>query len=236
MFAFGEHVETVTAGPGIPQVGRRLVTAILGGRAVDAGEPSQQVFRVRPHRHPVDLEPSADRDHALATRTGSSDSVYLALRQGGSSSSPRVRHGLGLGLGGFLRLIVDTEFRLFPRGTEPLEPLPGVRFESIRVHPTHDPRTSFGSHHTLDRAISWIGWAGVATRTLSNAAAFADPPNALHRPVTRRSWWMDEAVPVPNATDQKECEAGSDSSLTVDRILGIYTQYYVRCHDPSRSP
>lgn len=139
MFAFGEHVETVTAGPGVPQVGRRLVTAILGSRAGDAGEPSQQVFRVRPHRHPVDLEPPADGDHAFAVRSGSSDSVHLAVRQRCSSSSPRVRHGPGLGLGGFLRLIVDTEFRLLPRGTEPLEPLAGVRFESTRVHTERIP-------------------------------------------------------------------------------------------------
>ncbi len=33
-------------------------------------------------------------------------------------------------LGGVHRLTADTEFRLIPRGTEPLEPTPGVRFES----------------------------------------------------------------------------------------------------------
>lgn len=79
-------------------------------------------------------EPPGDRNHALAVRSGSSNSVHLAVRQRCSSSFPRVRYDLGLALDCFLRLVAKTEFHLFPRGTEPLEPLPGVRFESTRVH------------------------------------------------------------------------------------------------------
>ena len=79
-------------------------------------------------------EPPGDRNHALAVRSGSSNSVHLAFCQRCSSSSPRVRYDLGLVLGCILRLVAKTEFRLFPRGTQPLEPLPGVRFESTRVH------------------------------------------------------------------------------------------------------
>lgn len=79
-------------------------------------------------------EPPGDRNHALAVRSGSSNSVHLAVRQRCSSSSPRVRYDLGLVLDCILRLVAKTEFRLFPRGTEPLEPLLGVRFESARVH------------------------------------------------------------------------------------------------------
>lgn len=94
----------------------------------------QQVLRVCPHRHPVDVEPSADGDHAFAVRSGSSNSVHLAVRQRCSSSSPRVRYDSGVVLDGILRLVANTEFRPLPRGTEPLEPLPGVRFESTRVH------------------------------------------------------------------------------------------------------
>ena len=79
-------------------------------------------------------EPTGDRHDALAVRSGSSNSVYLAVRQGCSSSSLRVRHDARLSLGVTVRFVLDTEFRLLPRGTEPLEPLPGVRFESARVH------------------------------------------------------------------------------------------------------
>lgn len=85
-------------------------------------------------QHPVYVEASTDRDHALAIRSGSSNSVHLAVRQRCSSSSPRVQYDSGLVLDGTLRLIASTEFRLLPRGTEPLEPLPGVRFESARIH------------------------------------------------------------------------------------------------------
>ena len=76
-------------------------------------------------------EPTGDRHDALAVRSGSSNSVYLAVRQGCSSSSPRVRHDARITLGVTVRLVLD---RLLPHGTEPLEPLPGVRFESARVH------------------------------------------------------------------------------------------------------
>ena len=68
-------------------------------------------------------EPPGDRNHALAVRSGSSNSVHLAFCQRCSSSSPRVRYDLGLVLGCILRLVPKTEFRLFPRGTQPLEPL-----------------------------------------------------------------------------------------------------------------
>ncbi len=80
------------------------------------------------------LEPAADGDHALAVRAGSSDSVHLALREGCSSSSPRVRDHPRLIISGTDRPVAESEFRLTPRGTEPIEPLPGVRFESTRVH------------------------------------------------------------------------------------------------------
>lgn len=58
----------------------------------------------------------------------------MTLRQGSSSSSPRVRDHPRLAVSGSLRLFIDAEFRLIPRRTQPLEPLPGVRFESTRVH------------------------------------------------------------------------------------------------------
>lgn len=62
------------------------------------------------------------------------NSVHLAVRQRCSSSSPSVHYDSGFIVGGTSRLVAKTEFRLFPRGAEPLEPLPGVRFESTRVH------------------------------------------------------------------------------------------------------
>ena len=105
-----------------------------GTLGVRSEEKSEQVSRVRPDGHPMHIESSADGDHALAVRSGSSNSVYLAVRQGCSSSSPRFRHDARLTLGVTVRLVFDTEFRLLPRGTQPLEPLPGVRFESGRVH------------------------------------------------------------------------------------------------------
>lgn len=89
---------------------------------------------VFPHCHPMYAEPPRDGYNALAVGASSSDSVHLALRQGCSSASPRVRNHPSLGLRSSYPLIVETEFRLTPRGTEPLEPLPGVRFESTRVH------------------------------------------------------------------------------------------------------
>src|SRR5690606_36529175 len=93
-----------------------------------------QVSRVRPDGHPIYVEPPTDRDHALAVRACSSNSVHLPLGQGCSSSSPRVRDDSRLVVSGTVWLVNDTEFRLIPRGTQPLEPLPGVRFESTRVH------------------------------------------------------------------------------------------------------
>lgn len=66
------------------------------------------------------------------------NSVHLAVRQRCSSSSPSVHYDSGFIVGGTSRLVAKTEFRLFPRGAEPLEPLPGVRFESTRVHPLID--------------------------------------------------------------------------------------------------
>src|SRR5690625_4548879 len=109
-----------------PHVSRRTLT--------------QHVLRVRPDCHPVDAEPPTDGDDALVVQAGSSDSVHLTLRQGCSSSSPRVRDHPRLAVSGSLRLFIDAEFRLIPRRTQPLEPLPGVRFESTRVHQIPEPR------------------------------------------------------------------------------------------------
>ena len=89
------------------------------------------------------VEPPTDRDHALTVRAGCSDSVHLALREGCSSSSPRVRDDSRLIVSGTVRLIAEHELRLILRGTQPLEPLPGVRFESTRVH-------NFGRTRTAD--------------------------------------------------------------------------------------
>lgn len=63
------------------------------------------------------LEPAADGDYALPVRAGSSDSVYLALREGCSRSSPRVRDNLRLILSGTVWFVAENEFRLIPRGT-----------------------------------------------------------------------------------------------------------------------
>lgn len=94
---------------------------------------------MRPHGHPMHVEPQTDRDHALAVRAGSSDSVHLALREACSSSSPRVRDDCRLIVGGTDWLVVENELRPIPRGTEPLEPLSGVRFKSARVHQSEGP-------------------------------------------------------------------------------------------------
>jgi len=94
----------------------------------------EQVFRVRPDGHPMHVEPPTDRDHALAARSGRSDSVHLALRERCSSSSPRVRDDSRLIVSGTVRLVAENELRLIPRGTQPFEPLPGVRFESTHLH------------------------------------------------------------------------------------------------------
>lgn len=80
------------------------------------------------------IEPPRDRQDALAVLSSCSDRVHLLRRQACSSSSPWVRDDSRLVDGGTVRRISDTELRLIPRGTEPLEPLPGVRFESTRVH------------------------------------------------------------------------------------------------------
>lgn len=93
-----------------------------------------QVLGVRPHRHPMHLEPPTDGDHALAVRAGSSDSVHLTVREWCSSSSPRVRYDVQLVLSATLRRVTDAEFRPTPHGIESLEPLPGVRIESAQVH------------------------------------------------------------------------------------------------------
>lgn len=94
----------------------------------------QQLLRVSPHGHPMHFEPPTDRDHALAVRAGSSDSVHLALREGCSSASPRVRDHVRLVASGILRFFSDAEFCLIPCGAKSPEPLPGVRFKSTRVH------------------------------------------------------------------------------------------------------
>lgn len=80
------------------------------------------------------VEPLTDRDHALTVRAGCSDSVHLALREGCSSSSPRVHDDSRLIVSCAVRLVAEHELRLIPRGTQPLQSLPGVRFESTRVH------------------------------------------------------------------------------------------------------
>jgi len=50
----------------------------------------QRTLGVCPHRHPVHAEPPGDGHHALAVRSGSSDSVHFLLRQRGSATSTRV--------------------------------------------------------------------------------------------------------------------------------------------------
>ena len=92
----------------------------------------------------MDIEALGDRHDAFTVRAGSSDSVHLALRQRCSSSSPRVRHDARLVLEGTFWVVLDTEFHLLPRGTEPFEPVPGVRFESTRVHTKENPRETGG--------------------------------------------------------------------------------------------
>ena len=109
-------------------------SSCTGRSGVQHEGTSEQVSRVRPDGHPMHVEPLTERDHALAVRACSSDSFHLLLGQGCSSSSPRVRDDFRLVLGGTFRVVANTEFRLLPRGTKPLEPLPGVRFESTRVH------------------------------------------------------------------------------------------------------
>lgn len=49
------------------------------------------------------------------------NSVHLAVRQRCSSSSPSVHYDSGFIVGGTSRLVAKIEFRLFPRGAEPLE-------------------------------------------------------------------------------------------------------------------
>lgn len=111
---------------------RRAPAAWAGGDSLP--RDAEKIPCIRPHCHPMHVESATDGDHALAVGAGSSDSVYLALCQGCSSSSPRLRDDARLALAGTMWLIVDAQFRLIPRRTEPLEPLPGVRFESTRVH------------------------------------------------------------------------------------------------------
>jgi len=82
----------------------------------------------------MDAEPPGDRHHALTVRSGGSNSFHLTVRQRCSSPSPWGRDDPRLDLDGTLGIVTTIEFRLLPRGTEPLEPLPGVRFESTRVH------------------------------------------------------------------------------------------------------
>ncbi len=103
------------------------------------------------------VESATDGDRAFAVGAGSPDSLYLALRQGCSSPSPRLRDDARLALAGTLWLIADVQFRLLPLGAEPLEPLQGVRFESTRVH-----RES----RTLHRFIAVQGFRRVGRRPL----------------------------------------------------------------------
>lgn len=97
-----------------------------------------------PHSRAMHIEPPRNRQDALAVLSSCSDRVHLLRRQACSSSSPWVRDDSRLVDGGTVRRISDTELRLIPRGTEPLEPLPGVRFESTRVHNFRRSRTPDG--------------------------------------------------------------------------------------------
>lgn len=77
----------------------------------DCGKALQHVLRVRPHRHPMHAELATDGDHALACRTGSSNSVYLGVVRG-VLARLLGRPGRQVVLGRVLRLIADAEFRL----------------------------------------------------------------------------------------------------------------------------
>lgn len=126
----------IVASEAAPGLGSTRVPLRVHGAPQACGPKGEleQVSRVRPDGHPMHVEPPTDRDHALAVRAGSSDSVHLALREGCSSSSPRVRDDSRLIVSGTVWLVAENELRLIPRRTQPLEPLPGVRFESTHVH------------------------------------------------------------------------------------------------------
>lgn len=117
-----------------PQQPSCAATRARGPSGVQNEGTSEQVSRVRPDGHPMHVEPLTDRDHALAVRVCSSDSVHLPFGQGCSSSSLRVRDDFRLVVSGTFWPVGDTEFCLIPRGTQPLEPLLGGRFDSTRVH------------------------------------------------------------------------------------------------------
>lgn len=150
-----------------------------------SGRQSEQVFRVRPDGHPMHVEPATDGDHALAVRAGSSDSVHLALRQGCSSSSPRVRDDSRLVPGVATWLLAPAGFRLIPRGAEPLDPLPGVRLESTRVHPLINVPTPdtqrLGGCFDSDFIVETLGVPGYARGCASRAAGRT--ARGMRRPV-----------------------------------------------------
>lgn len=99
-----------------------------------SAELSQQVLGVRPHSHPVDVEPTADRDHAVAVLSGGSDRVHFLRRQRCSTPSRWVQHHPRLGFRRSWFLASDARFRLLPRGTQSLQSFPRVRAESTGVH------------------------------------------------------------------------------------------------------
>lgn len=102
-----------------------------------SAEPSQQVLGMRPHGHSVDVEPAADRDHAVTVLSGGSDRVYFLGPQWCLSPSRWVRHHPRLGFRPLWSLPPDAQSRLLPRGTQSLQPLPRVRGESTGVHDHH---------------------------------------------------------------------------------------------------
>jgi len=167
-------------------------------------ETSEQVSRVRPDGHPMHVEPPTDRDHALTVRAGCSDSVHLALREGCSSSSPRVRDDSRLIVSGTVRLIAEHELRLILRGTQPLEPLPGVRFESTRVH-------NFGRTRTADigRCGCWCEGGERLSELDRRPFVFADL-DAVGERLVRQSLALIVGARVQGRAVYEQAECGAE--------------------------
>lgn len=80
-----------------------------------SAEPSQQALGVRPHGHSVDVEPAADRDHAVTVLSGGSDRVHLGLGELCSRPSRWVQHHPRLAFRRSWLLYSDARFCLLPR-------------------------------------------------------------------------------------------------------------------------
>lgn len=82
----------------------------------------------------MDFKALRNSSGTLTVAPGGSDRVHFLRRQWCSGPSRWVQHHPGTLLGGCQFLAGQAPFGLFPRGTQPFQPLPGVRAESTGVH------------------------------------------------------------------------------------------------------